>query len=240
MNKNFIPILISLLIIPLVWYNLNKGEIGPVAEADEPLSEQEEAELFGEEVKFCSTEIPIGEAIEGAWHFACQFSQALSNIQQASLQYRNTVKEIAELASQCSVNSCLPNCVPQTVINDNGTPDDPSDDFDEQICITQACSGDPCPRAEIENKYAKLANISRILDREKETVNRLLDTERPEIKEKLDQARRLLEFNAPTPEQYLFTWFTPCETAVTKGWVELEDFQEGLVCKSPYNYLVCR
>lgn len=239
MNKNFILILISLLIIPLVWYNTFKRG-GPVgAQAAEVGGSQRR---FGEEVVACTAEIPIGEAIEDAVQFVYQLSRALNNIQQASAQYRQTVKEIADLAGQCSANSCLPSCSSRTIINDNGTPEDPSDDFEEQICTPQACFGDPCPqRAEIESKYAKLANISRILANEQQTVNRLLDVERPKIRKKLDEARWLFERNAPTTDIYqLLRGPTTCKIAVNNFWVELEDVQEGLVCKSFYNYLVCR
>lgn len=237
MNKNLFLFLISLLATPFIWYNLSTKGILRTG-----VAEGQAERRFGEETVACTAEIPIGEAIEEAWIFACQFSRALSNIQQASFQYRQTVEEITELARQCSANSCLPNCVSKTLTNDNGTPDDPNDDFEETICVAQACSGDPClNRAEIENKYAKLANISRILAKEQATVNLLLDTKRPEIRKKLDEARRLFERHAPTTEQYqLLRGPTTCKIAVNNFWVELEDVQKGLVCKSPYNYLVCR
>lgn len=278
-----IPIL---LFVVFIWYNFNRGLTFEVRGQEEPLSEQEEAELFGEEFRFCNTEIPIGEAIEEGVHFACQLSRALNDIQQASLAYRQTVKEIADLAKSCNLDSCMPVCtsdtelicvdVPKEVCGACGEPCPTEKDCKEPpkscqrqiivdgdvffvqdvkycweetekicdsvaVCRTRPCSGDPCPaRQLIEDKFNYLANLSRTIEREKSTIYYLLNVRRPEIQEKLDEARRLLEFNAPTPEQYQFAWFTPCETAVVKGWVELETLQEGQVCKSPYNYLVCR
>ncbi len=232
MNKKFVLTLISLLVVSLIWYNLNRNGVA-----------QGQAERrVGNEIVACTVEIPIGEAVEQAWALASQLSKALSNIQEASSQYRQTVKEIADIATQCSSASCQPICNSQTIINDNGTPDDPKDDFEEKICTPQACVGDPCSqRAELPNKYAKLANIFRILANEQERVNQLLDTKRPQIKEKLDQSRFLFEKNAPTVETYeLLRGPTTCKIAVNNFWVKLEDVQKSLVCKSPYNYLICR
>jgi len=296
MSSKKIYILILLLAILFVWYNLNREVVKGQTER-----------RFGKEIVACTAEIPIGEAIEEAWHFACQLSKALSNIDQANQEYQRTVKEIAELAKQCTAANCYSNCYTTTSdqfcgsaqgsevkcgsfpgFNCSTIPkcaDDPcrtevdsalgictlyctnydscntipdcgtgscrteidkvnktcSKYCEQQSCQADVCSGNPCPKAEIENKYAKLANISRILAKEQATVNWLLDVEKPKIKEKLDLARWLFEKSAPTTEQYqLLRGPTTCKIAVNNFWVKLEDVQKGLVCKSPYNYLVCR
>ncbi len=109
-------------------------------------------------------------------------------------------------------------------------------------CEILPCTGDPCwQRDEIENKYQQLASLSRTIIREKETIDILLNERRPEIRKKLDEARRLFEKNAPTVELYqLLRGSTPCEIAISNFWVELQDVQDKKVCKSLYNWLICR
>lgn len=236
MNKKLILIVISLVAIFSVWYNRGIFRIG--------VAEGQTERRFGEEIIVCTTEIPIGEAIEESWHFACQLSTALLNIQQAIAQYRKTVKEITDLARQCSASSCSPVCIPgeecSTTCDYFVTPPACTETC-VPTCTTKSCVGSPCPQAEIENKYAKLASISATIKKEQATVNQLLDAERPKIKNKLDEARRLFEKAAPTTEQYqLFRGPTTCTIAVKNFLVKLEDIQKGLVCKSPYNYLICR
>lgn len=110
------------------------------------------------------------------------------------------------------------------------------------VCRAQPCSGDPCPaRPLIEEKFNQLANLSRTIERERSIINNLLNVKRPEIKKKLDEARRLFEKNAPTVELYEFLRGpTPCVIAIDNYWVELQDVQDKKVCKSLYNYLICR
>ena len=109
-------------------------------------------------------------------------------------------------------------------------------------CKAQPCSGDPCPaRPLIEEKFNQLANLSRTIERERSIIDNLLNVKRPEIKKKLDEARRSFEKNAPTVELYeLLRGPTPCVIAINNYWVELQDVQDEKVCKSLYNYLICR
>jgi len=235
MKKFLILKLLMLLVVVSagIWYNFSSDNSGARIQAIEGPPGPERRFAPGE-IVVCVQEIPIGEAIEGAMDFACRLSKALANIQWATNQYRRTVVEIADLASQCDSRFCQPSCT----LNDKGTPDDETDD----VCIPNPCWGDPCwQREEIETKYQQLAALSRIIARGKATINILLNESGPEIREKLDEARRLFEKNAPTVELYqLLRGPTPCEIAIKNFWVELQDVQDKKVCKSLYNWLICR
>jgi hypothetical protein len=296
MNKKKFFIFLLFLATVFIWYN-GRTEV----------AQSETQRRVGTEIVACTTEIPIGEAMQEAWRFDCQLAKSLSIIEQASVQYRKTVKEIASLAKQCAATNCYPNCSGQTSevlcgsakgseikcgsvagFRCDGIPNcaqspcrtEIDDDLNTctkyctsydscndipncttgscriaidtktqtcskycaiQSCQAGSCYGNPCQKTNIENKYATLANIAKILENEKATVNQLLDVERPKIQAKLDKARLLFEQNAPTEDLYqLLRGPTTCKIAVNNFWINLEDVQKGLVCKDPYNYLICR
>ena len=229
-------IIFSLVAIPVVWYNFSNKDSPVEVQAVEEGPTGPERRITPEEVVFCAQEVPIGEAIEEAMDFAYKLSKALSNIQWAINEYINTVQTITELAGTCNAKWCSPSCTLVCAEYDD------EGNCIKESCIVNPCLGDPCPaRALIEEKFNYLANLSRTIEKERSTIDYLLNIKRPEIQEKLDKSRWLFEKNAPTVELYeLLRGPTPCQIAINNFWVELEDVQEGKVCKSLLNYLICR
>lgn len=122
---------------------------------------------FAEEVENydtlkCGREIPSGEAMELTWEFLMEVNEKIEEVKEYAISMGAAQRRMNNLALQCDIENCTPSC---------------SWDYDEEDywCVSDNCSGDPCPLEEIEEEFNKVEEMKEKIEVTEEEIYSLID-----------------------------------------------------------------